>query len=437
VKTNVEWPNFIDLGFINSQKNNRYSPSNCPPFLVHIESVDGNIRPMRLGKLLAEHFPAINNIRRLGRNIIAVNFKFSFDANNFVQSDNLLPENWIPYIPNYKIIRTGVVRGVDPSLSIDEILQVLKWRDRPMEVRSIERLKFRDMRNNNELKESNSIKIDFVSNLLPEFISIWNVKSKVRPYINKIRKCYNCFKWGHSSTFCRNSSACSGCGFSHESEDCSNESFNCPDCKQLHAPFETICPIFRKYEIVNAVMAYCNVSQFIAKKQIKINNICNLEPVERVFKSSAYLAWNNVDILSGHGVSEDSSTHSVVSRKLKYLTKRKLKSNRLTGTKLPDGGQNISEDFGDSTLVPEVDGMSREGPSREHCSSVDSNYLNNDRSNEDRNVIVPSSNIENLFPSPGVIIKDIYELYKGSESRRERDLAVLNYLNLLFGNSNL
>jgi len=47
-------------------------------------------------------------------------------------------------------------------------------------------------------------------------------------------------------------------------------------------------------------MAYCNVSQFIAKKQIKINNICNFEQVEKTFKSSAYLAWNNVDILSNH-----------------------------------------------------------------------------------------------------------------------------------------
>jgi|GEM_PF-3618811 len=30
------------LEFINSQKGNRYSPSNGPPFLVHIESMDGN-----------------------------------------------------------------------------------------------------------------------------------------------------------------------------------------------------------------------------------------------------------------------------------------------------------------------------------------------------------------------------------------------------------
>jgi len=123
--------------FVNSQKKNKYSASNCPPFLVHVESKDGNIgnvHPMRLGKALADYFPTISSIKRLGKNIIAVNFKFSFDANQFAQSNNLLPENWVAYIPNYKILRTGIVRGVDPLLSSEEVLQGIKWRDRPMEI---------------------------------------------------------------------------------------------------------------------------------------------------------------------------------------------------------------------------------------------------------------------------------------------------------------
>jgi len=41
----------------------------------------------------------IINIRRLERNIIAIDFKFSFDANDFVDRQNLLPTNWLAYIP--------------------------------------------------------------------------------------------------------------------------------------------------------------------------------------------------------------------------------------------------------------------------------------------------------------------------------------------------
>jgi len=41
------------------------------------------------------------------------------------------------------------------------------------------------------------------------------------------------------------------------------------------------------------------------------------------------------------------------------------------------------------------------------------------------------TNVERLFSSPGVIIKDIYELFKANKPTRERD-SVLNYIKLLF-----
>jgi len=105
--SNTFSPSSVDRGinnrieFINAQRDNRYTSSNHPPYLVHVESMDGNIgnvHPMRLGKTLIEHFPSIQSIKRLGRNIIVVNFKFSFDANQFAQSCNLLPENLRKYI---------------------------------------------------------------------------------------------------------------------------------------------------------------------------------------------------------------------------------------------------------------------------------------------------------------------------------------------------
>jgi len=74
-------------------------------------------------------------------------------------------------------VRSGIVRGVDLNLSIEDINKGIKFMDRPIAIKSITRLKYRDKNFNNELRESTSIKIEFLSNLLPEFISIWNVKS--------------------------------------------------------------------------------------------------------------------------------------------------------------------------------------------------------------------------------------------------------------------
>jgi len=58
-------------------------------------------------------------------------------------------------------------------------------------------------------------------------------------------------------------------------------------------------------------------------------------------------------------------------------------------------------------LIPASDVMAKEDTSREHRSSVDSIYLNNDRMNENCSAPMTFSSIDNLFPSPGVIIKDI------------------------------
>jgi len=67
------------LDFINVQKKNTYSSSNHLPYLVHIEIIDniGDVHRMRLSKAFAEHFPAIQSIKRLSKNIITINYKFS------------------------------------------------------------------------------------------------------------------------------------------------------------------------------------------------------------------------------------------------------------------------------------------------------------------------------------------------------------------------
>jgi len=128
------------------------------------------------------------------------------------------------------------------------------------------------------LRISSSIKIEFMSNLLPEYINIWSVRARVKPFINKIRRCYNCLRWGHSAAFCRSPPLCARCGEVHESELCSGDSFLCPDCKQIHVSFDKLCPIYLKYELVNMVMAFCNVSQFLAKRLIKKKNIGSIDP---------------------------------------------------------------------------------------------------------------------------------------------------------------
>jgi len=65
----------------------------------------------------------------------------------------------------------GIVKGVDVALNEEEIRQGIKFFEDNIEIRSITRLKFRD-RSTMELKDSQMVKIKFVSNLLPEYLNI-------------------------------------------------------------------------------------------------------------------------------------------------------------------------------------------------------------------------------------------------------------------------
>jgi len=141
-----------------------------------------------------------------------------------------------------------------------------------MEIRSVSRLKYQD-RCTMKLKNSSTIKVEFVSNLLPEFLYIWSVRVKVKPYVNRVRKCFNCFRWGHLSIFYKGKETCSRYGKDHNVDACNLDGFCCVNCGGSHHPFDQFCSIFYKYKLVNTVMAFCNVSQFKAKRLFKTKNV--------------------------------------------------------------------------------------------------------------------------------------------------------------------
>jgi len=282
------------------------------------------------------------------------------------------------------------------------------------------------------LKTSSSIKIEFLSNLLPEYIDIWSVRAKVKPYINKVRRCFNCLRWGHSAGFCRGPPLCSRCGEVHDSDLCAGVSFLCPDCKQIHSSFDKLCPIYLKYELVNTVMAFCNVNQFLAKRLIKNKNLDSIEQVERTFKSSAYLAWNNTDFVSGLGTSEISSTPSNIINKNKNLYRRRFGSKRNINETMLERERAPSANSIDNTLVPVTQDCDIvQGVSQEFL-PIERRSINELVREEGDTALNSNASIDNLFPAPGIIVKDIYDIYKSNKLIRERDSAVLNYLNLLF-----
>lgn len=166
------------------------------------------------------------------------------------------------YIPNFKVRRIGVMRGVDSDLAVQNIIEGLSWPGNPLRVIEVERLKYK-VRGSEEIRNSSSVKITMETDLLPEYLLLWKRRIKILPFINRVRKCLNCAKWGHSAHFCRGSRACGRCGDDHETSNCYSMAAKCVNCGGDHDSFNQNCKVLIRHKIINAVMAYANVSRII------------------------------------------------------------------------------------------------------------------------------------------------------------------------------
>ncbi|XP_071567731.1 uncharacterized protein [Temnothorax nylanderi] len=247
---------------------------------------------MKIGKLLCSKYN-INTMQRLGKNLIKVEFEEYLEANAFVENKNLLPPDLSVYIPNYRIFRTGVIRNVDASLSCEEILDGISWPKGSVKILSLERMKYKD-KTSDEIKDSLSIKATFASNLLPEFVYIWRVKCRVFPFVNKVRNCANCHRWGHSVAACRGESLCAGCGVSHPATEPCTTTPCCINCRGNHASSDPSCLSYTSHLIINTVMAYTNSSFSQAKRLVRSRGLESCQQAINELKSQAYYAWIKV-----------------------------------------------------------------------------------------------------------------------------------------------
>jgi len=45
-----------------------------------------------------------------------------------------------------------------------------------------------------------------------------------------------------------------------------------------------------------------------------------------------------------------------------------------------------------------------------------------------------NSEVETTFPAPGLILNELYQLYKSKTDTNERNLAIIDYIRLIFHN---
>lgn len=187
------------------------------------------------------------------------------------------------YLPNSDSHVSGVINPIDLETDLDMLARELKTDD-SSEIVKIERLK---KRVDNNWENSLSIKITFLNNKCPTYVSVQYIKYKVRPYIASPMQCFNCQRLGHTTKSCRAPRPrCLLCGGAHSKDQCdSGNERLCINCKENHAANSRRCKYIKEAIEIEKVKAYNQVNynearQIVARQQTEptsngsqVNNI--------------------------------------------------------------------------------------------------------------------------------------------------------------------
>lgn len=264
-QSNTQPPQSNTISFANKCKNNRYSSIDKGPYALYIESNDNTrIHAMTIGKIIRiNHFytySKIDSIKNIGRNRVKLVINCPFEeANALIEQDSWAQSKLVCFIPTFLLVKQGVIRDVDTSLTKEEIIEYAQSQYKVIDAIRIN--KFKHMPGKGDIRVPTPVVIvSFRSQYLPQDVKLLGVRCIVEPYIQRVQQCRNCLRYGHSSQLCKNNRRCENCGNPHESNDCPNKTI-CVFCTGPHKSTElNICPEYARQKEIKNLMSTNNIS---------------------------------------------------------------------------------------------------------------------------------------------------------------------------------
>ncbi|RLU22506.1 hypothetical protein DMN91_004784 [Ooceraea biroi] len=212
----------------------RYSYSDKPPYSVFIQPTVDNkesfVHPLTISRVLSTITPIeLIEVKKTGRGRVVADFRTFSAANSVINHPELTKLKLKAYIPEFKVLRSGIIKDVPQSL---DMATMIKHMESSIEVRH-----------------------------------------EVTPFLPKTRICYACFRVGHVSSSCKGKPRCMVCGKDKhtESNPClvSNETPICVNCSGGHLPTYPFCPAVIQHKKITALAAAENISFSDAKRRIQ------------------------------------------------------------------------------------------------------------------------------------------------------------------------
>lgn len=164
--------------------------------------------------------------------------------------------------------RKGVVLDWDQQLDLMEMVEAIAIKEKEAIV-CLERMKTRYMDQvTKDIKEKylDKIIVTFEGEYLPARLGLYRntIYLKVRPFIEPVKQCFNCFKFRHKKEWCKGEKKCINCG-EKEHGRC-EENPRCANCLGMHKATFKRCPDYEVNWQLKKIMAEENVSIYEAKE---------------------------------------------------------------------------------------------------------------------------------------------------------------------------
>ena len=143
--------------------------------------------------------------------------------------------------------------------------------DRDIKITNVERLNRKAGVN---WMESQSIKLTFSGDYLPEHVSVGHLRYRISPFVQPPLQCYNCQRMGHIAATCKSTTRCMLCGDRHKRTDCNADQtrYKCANCGLNHRANDPTCIHYIQAKEVELVRSTKTVNFFQAKKIVVENN---------------------------------------------------------------------------------------------------------------------------------------------------------------------
>lgn len=235
------------------------------PILISSINVNTSIDILKANKVL-KSCTGLIYVKPVGKFMLKAVFSNKQDANAFLLGKSLLSkQEWQAKIPYNHIESQGIIKA-HKDISEEDLLTNLKT---DCEVIGVKR--FLRKVPDGSLIPTPTVLLTFLSSSRPEHVKYDYIRLDVKEYIQPVRQCFVCYKFGHSRGSCRSQQICSICSGNHFFKDCKNkDNINCINCNGSHIAISNSCPIkaAKNQEIKDKITGKKTYAAVAAKVQV-------------------------------------------------------------------------------------------------------------------------------------------------------------------------